>query len=106
MHVQVHYQGLKHTPWMDQLISRKVDKLTRYLSPSASIHVHLKQEKTNYVTTLAIHNVSHDYSFTAPGENLYESFASAIDKASRSLSEHKRQIKDKIGRRAATQLVA
>lgn len=104
MHVQVHYQGLKHSPWMDQLISKKVEKLMRYLNPAASIHVHLKQEKTTYTTTLAIHNQNHDYAFTAGGENLYESFAASVDKASRVLGEHKRQIKDRIGRRANIQV--
>lgn len=99
MQVQVHYQGLENSPWMDQFITKRVSKLDRYLSSAATINVHLKFINRTYVTTLAIHNVNHDYAFTANGENLYESFASATDKASRALGEQKRKIKDKINRK-------
>lgn len=99
MQVQVHYQGLDSSPWMDQFISNRVNKLTRYLNSAASVQVNLKFENRRYITSLAIHNLNHDYAFTADGENLYESFASAVDKANRSLGEHKRMIKDKINRK-------
>lgn len=99
MHVQVHYQGLDNTPWMDQFITNKVNKLNRYLGQAASIHVNVELWKGNYKTSLAIHNLNHDYAFTADGDNLYESFASAVDKANRSLGEHKRKIKDRINKR-------
>ena len=99
MQVQVHYQGLVNTPWMDQFITKRVSKLDRYLSPSSSIHVHLKFVNRQYVTTLAIHNINHDYAFTSDGQNLFESFTLATDKATRALGEHKRKIKDKINRK-------
>jgi hypothetical protein len=31
MQIQVHYQGLTNTPWMDEFISGRVEKLNRYL---------------------------------------------------------------------------
>ncbi len=99
MQVQVHYQGLDNSPWMEQFISKRVSKLERYVNNSATVMVNLKFENRTYVTSLAIHNLNHDYAFTSEGENLYESFSSAIDKATRSLAEHKRMIKDKINRR-------
>jgi ribosomal subunit interface protein len=99
MQVQVHYQGLDSSPWMDQFITRKVSKLSRYLSPSASLHVNLRFENRVYTTSLAIHNLYHDFAFSADGENLYESFSSATDKATRSLTEQKRRVKDKIHRK-------
>lgn len=98
MHVQVSYQDLDNTPWVDQFITSRVSKLERYLVPSASVEVHIKFFKNRYYTTLAIHN-GHHYAFSAEADNLYASFSEAIDKASRSLREHKRKIKDKINRR-------
>ena len=99
MQVQVHYQGLESSPWMEQFIAKRVAKIERYVNPSASVLVNLRFEKNRYVTSLAIHNMNHDYAFSSNGENLYESFSNAIDKASRSLGEQKRMIKDKINRR-------
>ena len=99
MQIQVHYQGLENSPWMDQFITKRVSKLDRYLSPSASVQVHLKMDNRNYVTSLSVRNMNHDFAFTSDGENLYESFSLAVDKATRALVEHKKQIKDKIHRK-------
>jgi putative sigma-54 modulation protein len=99
MQVQVHFQGLDSTPWMNQFITSRVAKLERYLNPSARIHVHLKFSNRKYITSLSIHNINHDYAYTSDGQNLFESFTLATDKATRALGEHKRMIKDKINRK-------
>ena len=99
MQVQVHYQGLEHTPWMDQFITRRVAKLERYLNTSANVQVNVKFVNRQYVTSLAIHNPYHDYAFTSEGLNLYESFSTAIDKAARTLGEQKKKIKARIHRK-------
>lgn len=101
MHVQVRYQGLDNTQWMDDFITTRVSKLNRYLDQSSSIQVNLKYENKNksYVTSLAIHHPYHDYAFTTQGLNLYESLADAVDKALRTLGEQKRKIKDKINKK-------
>lgn len=101
MQVQVNFQGLDHSPWMDQFITKKVSKLERFLSSSAKVIVHLKLNNGVYSTTLAIHNMNHDYAFTGDGDNLYESFSLAIDRGIRVLSEHKQQIKDRISKRSS-----
>lgn len=98
MRVQVHYQNLENSPWMDQFIERRVNKLDKYLSSAANVQVNLKYENRKYVTSLAIHN-HHDYAFSADGANLYESFSAAVEKAMRSLGEQKRKIKDKINKK-------
>lgn len=99
MQVQVHYQGMESSQWIDQFISRKLDKLNRYLSPASVIHIHLKFANRMYSTTMEIHNPIKDYAFSSNGENLYESFSSTMDKASRALGEQKRKLKDKINAR-------
>lgn len=101
MHVQVRYQGLENSQWMNDFINTRVSKLNRYLGQSASIQVNMKYENKNksYVTSIAIHNPYHDYAFTTVGVNFYESFAAAVDKALRTLGEHKRKIKDKINKK-------
>lgn len=98
MHVQVHYQNLENSPWMDQFIESRVNKLNKYLSQSANIQVNLRFERNRYVTSLAIHNPNHDYAFSSDGINLFESFSLAVDKATRALGEHKRKMKDKINK--------
>lgn len=99
MHVQVHYQNLENSPWMEQFIQSRLTRLNRYLGQSSSVQVNLRLAKNNYVTSVAIHNPLHDYAFTGEGLNLYESFASALDKASRVLGEHKRKMKDRINKK-------
>jgi ribosomal subunit interface protein len=99
MQVQVHYHGMEASPWVDQFVERRLEKLERYLNPSSSILVNLKFEDRKFTSTLAIHHFSKDYAFSADGENLYESFSQSVEKASRSLSEKKKKLKDKIHRR-------
>lgn len=98
MRVQVHYQNLEHSPWMDQFVEKRVNKLNKYLSPAANVQVNFRYENRKYVTSLAIHN-HYDYAFSADGENLYEALAAAMDKALRTLGEKKRRLKDKINKK-------
>lgn len=97
MQVQVHYQGIDSSEWIDQFINRKMEKVKRYLTPAAVIQVHLKFSNNLYSTMIEINSANHkNYAFNADGENLYESFASATDKASRVLNEEKKKLKDRI----------
>lgn len=98
MHVQVHYQNVKNSPWMDQFILGRIERLHKFLSPSGSIQVNIKHMKNLYLTNLVIHNPHHDFAFTTEAENLYESFQSAIEKAARSLNEQKRKLKDRMNK--------
>jgi ribosome-associated translation inhibitor RaiA len=100
MEIKVHYQGLDHSLWVEQFMTRKVAKLERFLAPTALTTVHLCLENNIYTTTLSIHSMGRDFYFKADGENLYESFTGAIDKASRALVERKRQVRNRIFRRA------
>jgi ribosomal subunit interface protein len=99
MQIQVSYHNLDNTPWLSHFIERKVSKLDRYLAKSANVQVHVKFLNRLYITNIMIHNPQHDYAFTAEAENLYESFSMTVDKASRALGEHKRQVKDRINKK-------
>src|SRR5687767_12460201 len=99
MHVQVHYQGMENSPWVDQFITRKISRLDRYLGNGSSVQVHLRHDKKGYSTSLAIHHPWHDYAFSSNGDNLYESFTAALDKALRSLGDQKKKIKDRINKK-------
>jgi ribosomal subunit interface protein len=101
MQIQVHFQGIEHTPWMDEFITNRVEKIGRYLNPSSKIHVSLKAEKLKCFTTISIHNTNHDFAFSSDGVNVWESVSTAIDKANRVLSEKKRQFKDRINKRSS-----
>ena len=102
MQVQVHYQGIEPSPWVDQFIARKIEKLDRYLGQAATVHIFLKFENRQYHTMLSIHGLFKDHAFSSNGENLYESFTLAMDKATRSLGEQKKKVKDKIHRKLFT----
>jgi ribosome-associated translation inhibitor RaiA len=98
MQVKVHYQGLESSPWMEEFIAEKIEKLKTYLTPASTILANIELAKGVYTTTITIHN-HHDYSFTAKGDNLFESFTSAKKMALRVLKENKRIAKDKINRK-------
>ena len=99
MQIQVHYQGMDSTPWMDEFITQRVLKLERFLGPSSTVQVHLRYDNKSYTTSLSVHHFHQDYAFSSHGENLYESFSGAIDKAARALGEQKKRIKDKVHRK-------
>ena len=75
-----------------------MSKLRTYLTPASTIHAKIGFLKGVYTTNITIHN-HHDYSFTARGDNLYESFMEAKLMALRALKENKRKIKDRINRK-------
>lgn len=103
MQVQVQYQGnAESSPWMDQLIMKKVSKLDRYLRSSASVEVYLKTEGQCFKATLFIQDRRQDFTFSAIGYNLYESFSLALDMALKTLSDHQRKLKDKVQRKFAS----
>jgi ribosomal subunit interface protein len=91
----------EHSPWLNQLIERKVEKLQRYISPTAKVSIYLKNEDKTYISTIDVLNMKHHHAFTASGLNLYEAFSFALDKATRALSEHKRKLKNRIHSSAA-----
>jgi ribosomal subunit interface protein len=99
MQIQVFYQGLDASPWTDQFIAKKIAKLERYLGPSSAVQVNVRMENSRYFTNLIVHNLSSKFVFVAEGQNLFESFSEAHEKATRSLGEHKRKLKDKINRK-------
>jgi putative sigma-54 modulation protein len=99
MQIQVHYQGLEHTQWMDDFINTKIQKLDRYLSPDAHIQVNVKLGNQQYVTSVVVHSFRHDYSFGGEGENFYESLTDAVEKTARALSEDKKKAKNRIHRK-------
>ena len=96
MQVRVHYQGFGHSPWMDQLIIKRVNKLERHLSPSAQVDVFLRADENCFFTTMVIHNRKYHEAFSAQGYNLLESFSRASEKAVRVLADQKRKLKDRI----------
>jgi ribosomal subunit interface protein len=100
MQIQVFYQNLKCSSGMEKFILKKVAKLDRYLSRSCQVLVSFRAtDEHTFSTSLAIHHTHHDYAFTAEGENLYESFSLAMEKATRTLSEQKRNLRDRINKR-------
>jgi ribosomal subunit interface protein len=100
MQIIIKCEGLDHSKWMDQYISRKIARLYRYLTPSAKIQISI-QEATEVLcrTTITIHNPNHNYVFSCDGENIHESFAGAMEKASRALADKRRRFKNRNFRR-------
>ena len=99
MRVQIFYDNLNSSTWTDDFIENRVKKLEKYLNPSALIHVNLKWDKKVYSTKVVIHHSHTDYAFGAEGENLFESFTMALEKAMRTLRDEKHKLKLKVNRR-------
>jgi ribosomal subunit interface protein len=99
MHLQVHYQDMKNTPWVNQFVEKRVNKLDRYLAQSANVLLNVKYKKQNYATSIVIHHSHQQYAFSAEAANLFEALSEVLNKAHRVLGEQKRKVKDKINRR-------
>jgi len=99
MNVQVNYQNLKNSQWVDDFVYKKVEKLSTFLDRSSSVQVHVKHDKSGYVTSLAIHYPQHELAVSAVGENLYEALGEAVEKARRVLRTQKDKIKNRINKR-------
>lgn len=101
MQFKIFYEGINSSPWVEQLINQKGQRLSRYLSPGAVVNFHLKMENQHYQVTISFHWQRRDYAFSLSGTNLYQSVAGALEKASRGLSEEKRRSKDRIAKRSS-----
>lgn len=100
MRTQIHYQAMENTQWVDEFINSRIVKLERFLTPSATIQVHIRVSgHEKYVTSISVHSFRHDHAFTAESDNFYESFTTALNKAIRVLSEEKKKMKDHIHRK-------
>ena len=99
MHIRVHYQGFGESHWMDQLFTRRLSKLERYLGPTAQIDLFLSHDEKCYFSKFVIHHKKQHFVFSSSGYNLYESFSLTCEKAVRELSNHKRKIKEKFLRK-------
>ena len=96
MQIQVHYSHVKNTEWVENFLRSKTEKLGRYLTSSANLQVHLKNENNQYTSTIVFYDKNADLTVSASSENLYESFTIAVNKAMRILGEQKRRVKDRI----------
>ena len=99
MRVQIYYDNLNSSTWTDDFIESRVQKLGKYLNPSVLIHVNLKMDKKVYSTNIVIHHSHNDYAFVAEGENLFESFTMALEKAMRTMGVEKRKLKLRVNKK-------
>ncbi len=93
MHVQLHFQDFRHTPWMDQFFEKRLARLDRFLTPASEVHLNVKYENKSYQSHLLVRSRVKDYAFSAEGLNLFESFSEVVDKAVRVLSEQQRKMR-------------
>lgn len=98
MQIQVHYSQVKKTEWVENFIRSKTERLGRYLTSSANLQVHLKNENNQYTSTIIFHDKNANLTVSAHSENLYESFTIAVSKGMRILGEQKRRVKDRINK--------
>ncbi|MFP5385854.1 MAG: HPF/RaiA family ribosome-associated protein [Bacteriovoracia bacterium] len=101
MQVRIQFQGTESSPWMDQLIRKKVCKLNRYLRASSTVLVTLKADGKCFKSTICIQDRRQDFTFSAIGYNLYESFSITLDMAVKSMSDHHKKLKARVHRKFA-----
>lgn len=99
MRAQTHYKELEQSPWMDQLIMKKINKLDRYLSPDSLVTINFTESRGLYLATILISNGKNQQEFSGEGLNLYEAFSASLEMAVKTLSEHRRKLKKKVQER-------
>ena len=90
MRVRVRLQGLKVSNGMDQLILRRISRLERYFSRTASIEVSLCNIDNKFLSEIKVSDKI-EQTFLGEGFDSYEALTQSIDKASRILTNEKRE---------------
>jgi ribosome-associated translation inhibitor RaiA len=91
MNIDLHFDQVRHSPWLDQFLEKRLERLEKFLRPDDLVKLNLKSQKDYFETHLSIHHVSKTFDFSATGESLFESFFKVIDQALRVLNENNKK---------------
>jgi ribosomal subunit interface protein len=91
MNIQLHFDEIRHSPWLDQFLEKRLERLEKFLRPEDQVKLNLKGQNNVFESHLCIQNVSKAIDFSATGDSLFESFSKVIDQAFRALSENKKK---------------
>lgn len=98
MQVQLHFQDIRHSLWMDQFLEKRLARLERFLPPTSVVHLNLKFDNERYHGQMLIHHPLKEYAFSGEGASVIESFMQLMDRAVGSLSDQRRKMKAKMRR--------
>lgn len=91
MNIQLHFDEIRHSPWLDQFLEKRLERLEKFLRPEDRVKLILRGENNIFESRLCIQKVSKEIDFSARGDSLFESFSKVIDQAFRVLSENKKK---------------
>lgn len=96
MQVNLEYQGVESSPWMERFITRKLEKLNRYLTPASTVKVLLIKHQDDCEACIEVTNNTRFYTCSSKGGDIHSAFSDALEKASRELGEQKRRARANI----------
>ncbi len=91
MNIQLHFDEIRHSPWLDQFLEKRLERLEKFLRPEDQVKLILRGQNNIFESHLHIQNVSKEIDFSATGDSLFESFSKVIDQAFRALRENKKK---------------
>jgi len=90
MNIQLHFDQIRHSPWLDQFLEKRLERLEKFLRPDDRVHLNVKGNGEHFESHLSVQHSSKKFDFSAQGENLFESFSQVLNAALRALSEERK----------------
>lgn len=81
MNIQFLFQGTSGSPWMNEYMKGRLERLEKYLPRNAEIQIELVTGSLHHLTNLSIRTSRQHYRFAGKGSDLYESFTSVLEEA-------------------------
>jgi putative sigma-54 modulation protein len=95
MQIQISSKHMNLTPAIEDYITKKVEKFTRFFDRVQQVEVVIDKEKTDYTIEVITDVERHDpFVATSRHEDLYACIDLVIDRAVRQLKDHKSKLRD------------
>ena len=82
MKIQTFFKNFDHTDGLDQIIAKKSEKLTRWLSQDASVQWRCWVESDEQICSIEAHDHGKNFFVKAASGDLYKSIDQALEKMS------------------------
>ncbi|OGS20870.1 MAG: ribosomal subunit interface protein [Elusimicrobia bacterium RIFOXYA2_FULL_39_19] len=93
MQINITGRNVKQTEALKDYVTKKIERLSRYLDKIINVQVKLEVEKYRHIAELKIHIEGHIFKATATDRDLYAAVDLALDKVERQISKHKEILK-------------
>jgi hypothetical protein len=99
MNVQLKWQGIPASPFIESYLMKEVGKLERQFPGSNDMAIRFRREGVYYRARVHVRAMGRDWWVVGEGANLVEGLHQAFENLQRKIGEFKRFSRDKINRR-------